>query len=139
MWYQALNDNAPDYVHQMFASLVPGFATISIALHNQIGGGASVFHDTSAQQPVVAAEMLPILPPSSGDKNPDHVSKFYLESLLECMVHTVVKLEWHDKESHQYRSFNFLLEKFKEHYMPKICPGFCEETSLYRPNLGNIL
>lgn len=65
--YQALNDNAPEYVHKMFASLVPGF-------HNQLltasQASGSVFHD--AQHPVSAPEMLPILPPSNSEKPLDH-------------------------------------------------------------------
>ncbi|CAH0550342.1 unnamed protein product [Brassicogethes aeneus] len=133
MWYQALNDNAPEYVHNMFATLVPGFNN-NISIHPQTFGG-SVFHDTSVQYPVTAAELLPILPPSNAEKAPDHPAKFFLETLLEYMIGTVVKLEWHDKPAHHHRCFNFLLERFKMYYLPKICPGFCHETSLYRPNL----
>lgn len=133
MWYQALNENAPEYVHNMFAALVPGFYS-QIVLPTQSSG--SVFHDTSAQNPITPVEILPILPPSSAEKPPEHSSKFYLEALLENMVHTVVKLEWQDKASYHHRCFNFLLEKFKIYYLPKICPTFCNETSVYRPNLG---
>lgn len=97
--------------------------------------GGSVFHDNSAQQPVTPTELQPILPPSSGEKSPEHASKYYLEALLEYMVHTVVKLEWHDRNSQRHRCFNFLLEAFKVYYLPKICPNFSAETSLYRPNL----
>ncbi|KAJ8980173.1 hypothetical protein NQ317_011417 [Molorchus minor] len=132
MWYQALNENAPDYVHNMFAALVPGFLNQSVLPVQSTG---SVFHDTSAQNPVSPPELLPILPPSSGEKPLDHPSKFYLEALLEYLVHTVVKLEWQDKSAYTHRCFNFLLEKFKMYYMPKICPNFCYEMSLYKPNL----
>ncbi|KAJ8941367.1 hypothetical protein NQ314_010430 [Rhamnusium bicolor] len=132
MWYQALNENAPEYVHSMFAALVPGFHNQYVLQAQSTG---SVFHDTSAQNPVTPTELLPILPPSSGEKPPDHPSKFYLEALLEYIVLTVVKLEWQDKSAYHHRCFNFLLEKFKYYYLPKICPNFCEETSLYRPNL----
>lgn len=131
--YQALNDNAPDYVDMMFASLVPGFQSQNVFQSQNIG---SVFHDTSAQNPVTPTELLPILPPSSGEKAPDHLSKFYLEALLEYMVHTVVKLEWQDKTAYYHRCFSFLLEKFKLYYLPKICPNFDFDTSLYKPNLG---
>ncbi|KAL1487986.1 hypothetical protein ABEB36_015366 [Hypothenemus hampei] len=131
MWYQALNENSPEYVHKMFASLVPGF-------HNQLitasqTGGGSVFHD--GQHPVNAPELMPILPPSSGEKAPEHPGKFYLEALLDHMVHTVVKLEWQDKLAHHHRCFSFLLEQFKIYYLPKICPDFYYGTSLYQPNL----
>lgn len=131
--YQALNENAPDYVDMMFASLVPGFQNQNV-FHSQNTG--SVFHDTSAQNPVTPTELLPILPPSSGEKAPDHPSKFYLEALLEYMVQTVVKLEWQDKSAYYHRCFSFLLEKFKLYYLPKICPHFNFDTSLYMPNLG---
>ncbi|CAG9861658.1 unnamed protein product [Phyllotreta striolata] len=132
MWYQALNDNAPEYVHNMFGALVPGFGNQNVFQSQNSG---SVFHDTSSQFPITATELLPILPPSSGERPPDHSSKFYLEALLEYMVHTVVKLEWQDKTAHHHRCFSFLLEKFKLYYVPKICPNFCKESSLYAPNL----
>ncbi|CAG9813221.1 unnamed protein product [Phaedon cochleariae] len=132
MWYQALNDNAPEYVHNMFAALVPAFSgQTATPLQNS----ASVFHDTSAQNPVTPTELLPILPVSSGEKVPDYSSKFFLEALLEYMVHTVVKLEWQDKSAYHHRCFGFLLEKFKRYYLPKLCPHFWKETSLYKPNL----
>lgn len=117
----------------MFAELVPGFHAQNTSNSLNLG---SVFHDTSIQYPVTPSELLPILPPSSGEKQPENPSKFYLEALLEYMVHTVVKLEWQDKSAFHHRCFNFLLEKFKIYYLPKICPHFCRETSLYKPNLG---
>ncbi|XP_017775856.1 PREDICTED: ral GTPase-activating protein subunit alpha-1 isoform X1 [Nicrophorus vespilloides] len=128
MWYQALNENAPDQVHHMFASIVPGFVAKS-AFPLQASG--SVFHDSSAQNPVTPIELLPILPATSSD----NVNKSYMDILLENMANTVVRLEWHDKASHHHRCFHFLLERFKIHYLPKLCPQFCQETSLYRPNL----
>ena len=133
MWYQALNENSPEYVHCMFASLVPGFANPSMIASQ---ASNSVFHDTSLQNPVTSVEILPILPPTGAERIPEHSSQLYLETLLEHMVNTVVRLEWHDKPSHNHRCFNFMLEMFKTFYLPKICPNFCYETSLYRPNLG---
>lgn len=120
----------------MFASLVPGFQIQNVFQTQSTG---SVFHDTSAQNPVTPIELLPILPISSGEKAADQPSKIYLEVLLEYMVHTVVKLEWQDKIAYYHRCFSFLLEKFKLFYLPKICPNFCFETSLYRPNLGKFV
>lgn len=136
MWYQALNENAPEYVHNMFASLVPGFSNQTNLTFKASG---SVFHDTSAQNPVVCTELLPILPLSGNERVPEHTSKQFLETLLEKMVTTVVRLEWHDKTSHHHRCFHFLLEQFKTYYLPKLCPNFCYETSLYKPNLGNAI
>ncbi|KAK9884222.1 hypothetical protein WA026_005171 [Henosepilachna vigintioctopunctata] len=129
--YQALNENAPDYVDGMYASLVPGF--ISPSAVTVQSNGSSIFHDTNIHQPVLPSELLPILPPSTSEKTTDFPSKLFLEALLEHMVQSVVKLEWLDKTAHYHRCFNFLLEKFKIFYLPKICPNFRADTSLYRP------
>lgn len=59
----------------------------------------------------------------------------FMDVLLELMVSTVVRLEWQDKTAHHHRCFHFLLEQFKIHYLPRICPDFDYTTSLYRPNL----
>nr|CAI5843999.1 unnamed protein product [Callosobruchus analis] len=128
MWYQALNENAPQYVHHIFASIVPGF-------HSPAPPYNPPLSPPDPHQPVAPAELLPLLPPNSGERPPDHPGRFYLEALLEYMVHTTVKLEWQDKAAYHHRCFNYLLEKFKTYYLPKICPNFCQETSLYRPNL----
>lgn len=136
MWYQALNNNAPDYVHNMFASLVPGF---SEQINLPMKACGSVFHDTGVQYPVTCVELLPILPPSGTEKPLDQPSKFFLEALLEHMVNTVVRLEWHDKASQHHKCFQFLLDQFKIFYLPKLCPSFSYETSLYKPSLGNYL
>ncbi|XP_018324376.1 probable Rho GTPase-activating protein CG5521 isoform X2 [Agrilus planipennis] len=133
MWYQALGENAPEYIHKTYSSLVPNFGQEKQDVTAQIG--SSIFHDTSAQNPVTSFELLPILPPSGAEKLPDQPSKLFLETLLEYMVTTVVKLEWHDKLSRQHRCFSFLLEQFKIYYLPKLCPNFCYGTSIYSPNL----
>lgn len=132
MWYQALNENAPEDVHNMFSNLVPGVGNNNTTVSVQ--GSGSVFHDT--QHPVTPYELLPVLPPSGGEKGPEHPSRFFLDALLDHMVYTVVKLEWHDKASHHHQCFHFLLEKFKAFYLWKICPNFSNETSVYNPNLG---
>lgn len=134
--YQALNENAPDYVDGMYASLVPGFINPSAVTVQPTG--MSIFHDTNVHHPVTSAELLPILPPSTSEKPPDHPSKLFLEALLEHMVQSVVKLEWHDKPAYYSRCFHFLLEKFKVYYLPKICPNFSIQTSLYNPILGEL-
>lgn len=131
-----MDENAPEYVHEMFASLVPGFHNIA-SLPTRASG--SIFHDTNAQHPISPSELLPVLPPSGGEKPVEQTSKIFLEAVLEYMVTTVVRLEWQDKASHHHRCFHFLLEMFKRFYLPKICPGYCHETSLYEPDLSEHL
>lgn len=117
----------------MFASLVPGF-TQQTTPPTQTSG--SIFHDTNVQHPISPSELLPVLPPSGGEKPIEQTSKIFLEAVLEYMVTTVVRLEWHDKTSHHHRCFHFLLEMFKKYYLPKICSNYCYETSLYTPILS---
>lgn len=139
MWYQALNDNAPRYVHEMFAGLVPGFVCLTKKGKEVVVDGrtsaSSVFHDTNVQNPISPSELLPILPPSTTEKQPEQTTKLFFDTVLDNMVITVVRLDWHDKTM-QHRCFNFLLEMFKLHYMPKLFPNFDRDTSLYSPNLG---
>lgn len=49
MWYQALGDNAPETLHAIFATLVPGFPSPfpGQGLCTLNRSSTSVFHDTS--------------------------------------------------------------------------------------------
>lgn len=117
----------------MFQSLVPNLAPNTPPPSEP---SSSVFHDTNMQNPVSPGELLPLLPPSGGERPPEHSAQLFLETLLQHMMTTVIRLEWHDKASRQHRSFQFLLQQFKIYYLPHICPNFCYETSLYKPILG---
>lgn len=163
MWYQALGENAPEHIHQMFASLVPGFPPQQPSPYKserKIDGkkdklakvigcddkdkrefydtqlSQSTFHDNgSSQCPVTPVDNGPILPPQSGEKPLDNETVRFLEALLEFMVTQVVKIEWRDKSSRQHKTFQFLLERFKATYLRYICPEFDDNFSLYKPNL----
>lgn len=121
----------------MFASLVPNLTaqpeTSQPSSHSSTN---SVFHDTNMQNPVSPGELLPLLPPTGGERPPEHGAQLFLETLLQHMVTTVIRLEWHDKTARQHRSFQFLLQQFRIFYLPLICKDFCYETSLYKPILG---
>ncbi|XP_068982443.1 probable Rho GTPase-activating protein CG5521 isoform X5 [Bombus flavifrons] len=163
LWYQALGENAPDHIHQMFASLIPGFPPQQPSPYKserKIDGkkdklvkvigcddkdkkefydtqlSQSTFHDNGSNQcPVTQVDSGPILPPQSGEKPLDNETVRFLEALLEFMVSQVVKIEWRDKSSRQHKTFQFLLERFKTTYLRHICPEFDENFSLYKPNL----
>ncbi|XP_076666780.1 putative Rho GTPase-activating protein CG5521 isoform X8 [Andrena cerasifolii] len=163
LWYQALGENAPEHIHQMFASLVPGFPPQLPSPYKsdrRIEGrrdklarvigcddkdkkefydtqlSQSTFHDNgSSQCPVAPVDSGPILPPQSGEKPLDNETVRFLEALLEFMVTQVVKIEWRDKSSRQHKTFQFLLERFKASYLRHICPEFDDNFSLYKPKL----
>ncbi|XP_029671888.1 ral GTPase-activating protein subunit alpha-1 [Formica exsecta] len=163
LWYQALGENAPKHIHQMFASLVPGFPPHQASPYKcdrKTEGkkeklvkttnseerdkkefydtqlGQSTFHDNGSNQcPISQVDGGPILPPQSGEKPLDNETVRFLEALLEFMVTQVVKIEWRDKSTRQYKTFQFLLERFKATYLRHICPEFDDNFSLYKPNL----
>ncbi|XP_066587129.1 probable Rho GTPase-activating protein CG5521 isoform X2 [Prorops nasuta] len=163
LWYQALGDNAPDHIHQMFSCLVPGFPprqgspskydrkndTKKDKSYKAFGIdekekkdccesslAQNSFHDNcGAQCPVTSVDNGPILPPQSGEKPLDNETVRLLEALLEFMVTQVVKIEWRDKATRQHKCFQFLLERFKATYLRYICPEFNNNFSLYKPNL----
>nr|XP_046485435.1 probable Rho GTPase-activating protein CG5521 [Neodiprion pinetum] len=163
LWYQALGDNAPEHIHQMFACLVPGFPPSQASPYKlerksdnkkdkptksasyddkekrefyDTQLGQSIFHDTGVTQgPISLVDGGPILPPQSGEKPLDHETVRFLEALLDFMVSQVVKVEWRDKHARQHKAFQFLLERFKATYLRYICPEFNDNFSLYKPNL----
>ncbi|XP_058057907.1 probable Rho GTPase-activating protein CG5521 [Anopheles bellator] len=159
LWYQALGDNAPPFVHGMFTELVPGlsvpqrgkgreviglipgdsdFIATDMLNHPNLKGelGGSVFHDTTATHPVKSPEIQPLIPPSSSERTAAPDPRDGLEILLDCMVQSCGCLKWRDNSPHRHiRTFNFLLTKFREQYLPVFCPSFDYSTSVYEPKL----
>uniref|UniRef100_A0A2M4A455 Putative rho gtpase-activating protein n=1 Tax=Anopheles triannulatus TaxID=58253 RepID=A0A2M4A455_9DIPT len=159
LWYQALGDNAPPFVHGMFTELVPGlsvplrgkgrevigpipgdseFIATDLLNHPNLKGelGGSVFHDTSATHPVKSPEIQALIPPSSSERSAPPDPRDGLEILLDCMVQSCGCLKWRDNSPQRHiRTFNFLLTKFREQYLPVFCPSFDYSTSVYEPKL----
>lgn len=159
MWYQALGENAPQIVHSMFTELVPGLTVPhknyigpssdvefgissnvdNILNHPNLRGelGASVFHDTSNSHPVMSADIGPLLPPTSSEKgtaapNP----RDGLEILLECITASCSVMRWRENAQLKHiRGCNFLLQRFREIYLPVLCPNFDHSFSVYEPRL----
>ncbi|VVC33952.1 Hypothetical protein CINCED_3A022064 [Cinara cedri] len=135
LWYQILGDNAPETINAIFCTLVPG-------LSNSIpdNSGLTVFWNSctnpivldNISSPVAAVETSILYPPQMGEKQPDDVVKYYLESLLELMVNQVPRIMWKDLKNCQRRCFNFLFEKFKEYYLPVIFPDYSISTNIYK-------
>lgn len=152
LWYQALCENAPPHVHAMFTELVPGlivpqrgqiglaeteFNTMDLMNHPNMKGemGASVFHDTGVH-PVRSPEATPLLPPASNERTTAPDPRDGLEVLLDGMLKATGGLRWRDNTPQRHmRSFAFLLHRFKEVYLPLICPNFDYFTSIYDPKL----
>uniref|UniRef100_A0A8D8AP22 Probable Rho GTPase-activating protein CG5521 n=1 Tax=Culex pipiens TaxID=7175 RepID=A0A8D8AP22_CULPI len=154
LWYQALGDNAPPFVHGMFTELVPGltvpqkgktgplaldseFIATDVLNHPNMKGelGGSVFHDTGAH-PVKSPEIQPLIPPSSHERTAAPDPRDGLEILLDCMVQSCGCLKWRDNNPQKHiRTFNFLLSRFREQYLPVFCPSFDYSTSIYEPKM----
>lgn len=111
-----MGHNAPDSVHAIFATLVPGFSSpipehpglaalwnnhsSSINLHENLLS-KSLTNDINNivytkiiiflnLGPVGTVETNLLYAPQMGEKQPDDVVKYYLESLLELMVNQVI-------------------------------------------------
>ncbi|KAH8417830.1 hypothetical protein KR222_006712 [Zaprionus bogoriensis] len=152
-WYQTLGENAPSYVHAMYADLIPGlivpqkgvvgpdteFSATDFLSHPNMkadGGMASVFHDNAFSHPVQSSEVVALLPPSSSEKSAPPDPRDGLEVLLNSMVQTAACLRWRDNRAQKdHRAFAFLLQRFKEVFLPVFSPSFDASTSIYNPRL----
>lgn len=136
----------------MFTELIPGlnipqkgqiglteteFMANDLMNHPNMKGemGASVFHDTGAH-PVRSPDATPLLPPASNERTAAPDPRDGLEVLLDGMLRATGGLRWRDNTPQRHmRSFAFLLQRFKEVYLPLICPNFDYFTSIYEPKL----
>lgn len=152
LWYQALCENAPPHVHAMFTELIPGlfvpqkgqiglaeteFTAMDLMNHPNMKGemGTSVFHDTGVH-PVRPPEATPLLPPASNERTAAPDPRDGLEVFLDGMLKATAGLRWRDNTPQRHmKSFAFLLHRFKEVYLPLICPNFDYFTSIYDPKL----
>ncbi|XP_070503032.1 probable Rho GTPase-activating protein CG5521 isoform X2 [Chironomus tepperi] len=161
MWYQALGiseHGAPEEAHAMFNELVPGLTIpqknkqgpqtvsptsevpIKETLHDlsnhpnfrSIETGQSVFHD----QPTKAPDITPLILPASNERTVTPDPKDGLEIVLEAMVQSTGCLKWSDNNiQRHFKGFHFLLERFREVYLPVFCPNFDNSASIYEPKM----
>lgn len=152
LWYKVLGENAPSYVHEMFADLSPGliipqrslldipdteFDTSDVLSHPnmKVEVGTSVFHDMKLH-PVQGSELGALFPLSSNEKAGPLDPKEGLEIFLNCMVQTTGSIKWRDNSTQKdCKSFVFLLNRFKEVFLPVFCPDFDFSNSIYEPKL----
>lgn len=137
----------------MYADLIPGlivpqkgvmgpdteFSSTDFLSHPNMkadGGMASVFHDNAFSHPVQSSEVVALLPPSSSEKSAPPDPRDGLEVLLNSMVQTAACLRWRDNRAQKdHRAFAFLLQRFKEVFLPVFSPSFDASTSIYNPRL----
>lgn len=161
MWYQALGiseHGAPEEAHAMFNDLVPGLTipqrnkqgpqtvspTSEVPLKETVYDltnhpnfrvgemGQSVFHD----QPTKAPDITPLILPASNERTVTPDPKDGLDILLESMVQSTGCLKWSDNNiQRHFKGFHFLLERFREVYLPVFCPNFDNSASIYEPKL----
>jgi hypothetical protein len=163
MWYQALGiseHGAPEEAHVMFADCVPGltiphknkqgpqistspttneftpkdFSQELINHPNFRSGemGQSVFHD----QPMKAPDITPLILPASNERTITPDPQTGLELLLECMIQSTGCLKWTDNNVQRHlKGFHFLLQRFREVYLPVFCPNFDNSASIFEPKM----
>ncbi|ELU01115.1 hypothetical protein CAPTEDRAFT_167900, partial [Capitella teleta] len=129
VWYQILMDNAMKECHDTYRCLVPKLGNTDTSQTDIF----TVKNAVNSKRKVCAVEITPLLLPQSGDKQPENMTKYMLESLLTFMVSEVNKIEWPNHKMPEF-SFNFLFNKFKEFYLGNIFPDL-RETNIYSPCL----
>lgn len=160
IWYQALGDSehgAPEEAHAMFNDLVPGltvpqrgkqgpqlsptqeFSTRDfhdLSNHPNFRSGADLGHSVFHDQPQKAPDITPLILPASNERTIAPDPRDGLEILLECMVQSTGCLKWSDNNIQRHlRGFHFLLQRFREVYLPVFCPNFDHSTSIFDPKL----
>ncbi|XP_076442581.1 ral GTPase-activating protein subunit alpha-1-like isoform X3 [Babylonia areolata] len=139
VWYQILQDSASDECHQIFQQLVPGLGDGDLCdLFSKSLSTPDIEQQLSINRPasisgiIAAGEITPILP-STSEKMPDNITKYFLDHLLNYMVSEVIKIEWMNKEMRE-ASFTFLFNKFKTKYLLWLLPDF-HARDIYEPVL----
>ncbi|KAL4238881.1 Ral GTPase-activating protein subunit alpha-2 [Mactra antiquata] len=130
IWYQILQDNASEDCHKIFLQLVP-----------QLGDGENqdLLNGRMATTPdtyggiISAGEITPILP-IPGEKQPENITKFFFDALLQFIVSEVIKIEWLNKDMREV-CFVFLFNKFKHSYLKWLLPDFDKTRTIYDPVL----
>ncbi|XKL61926.1 hypothetical protein PGB90_001759 [Kerria lacca] len=137
IWYQILGDNVPECAHAIFATIVPGFSSPidgheGLEILSKIPPVGTFYNDS----PVTPADIHPVYPPPSGEKQQDDPMKYFLDTLLEFMVTQVSRIKWNDLwNERRHKCFTFLFEKFKMYYLSIIFPDYCDSTNIYKPVL----
>nr|KAG5712285.1 hypothetical protein BaRGS_023864 [Batillaria attramentaria] len=129
VWYQILQDNASDECHRIFQQLVPGLGEGDL---NDLFSSRAGSTPDSISGMIAAGEITPILP-STTEKMPENITKYFLDHLLNYMVSEVIKIEWMNKEMREV-SFTFLFNKFKSKYLLWLLPDF-HARDIYEPVL----
>ncbi|XP_053376419.1 ral GTPase-activating protein subunit alpha-2-like isoform X3 [Mercenaria mercenaria] len=141
IWYQILQDNASEECHQIFLQLVPGLGDGEqqdvlcgrTASTPDIRASSTSLSGISYGGIIAAGEITPILP-VPGEKQPDNITKFFFDALLQFLVSEVIKIEWMNKDMREV-CFVFLFNKFKRSYLNWLLPDFDRNRTIYDPVL----
>lgn len=146
--------NAPSYVNDIYADLVPGllttkvlkgpseveFDSVNILDHPNMKSqpGLSVFID-SFSHPIQSIEVAAIIPPNLNEKIVPPDPRDGLDVLLNYMVQTIGVIKWRDSDiisQKHKKTFMFLFEKFKAVYLPVVCPSYDSTNTIYNPSFN---
>ena len=89
-----------------------------------------------SNNPVIAAEIEPMIPSFIIEPQPKDYTIFYLQHLLNFMVNQVAKVQWTENRKLKHRHcFRFLFEQFNQIYLRQIFAELDDQFSFYEPNL----
>jgi hypothetical protein len=147
-------------VETIYASLVPGLVPslpnhflqsqqnpsnasnfVNPSLHDSNGNNLTaginstdVMTVTLNASSVQSCPVEPFVPAFHSDPQPQDVTCYYLQCLMDYMITQTSKIYWRDnRESKQLKCFEFLLEQFRKIYLMHIFPNLTN-VSLYNPS-----
>lgn len=89
-----------------------------------------------SNNPVIAAEIEPMIPSFNIEPQPKDYTIFYLQHLLNFMVNQVAKVQWTENRKQKHRQcFRFLFEQFNAVYLRQIFAELDDQFSFYDPQL----
>nr|CAB3265418.1 ral GTPase-activating protein subunit alpha-1 [Phallusia mammillata] len=135
LWLRTLQENALPQTLLLYACLVPGFPPPTFSDGKPYSLEWLVNVPINEEYGVHQVEIASLVPPSSGEKTPSDVTKFFLDALLEFMVLKSHALQWKQEHKMAKQCFSFLWNLFKENYLPHAFPDFDHSTSIYNPVL----
>ncbi|RWS02609.1 ral GTPase-activating protein subunit alpha-1-like isoform X2 [Dinothrombium tinctorium] len=158
IWYQILENVNDQEVEQMFMSLVPGivphipnpflvkndqtvhskeaffYADYSLNATNEETVSPDTSVISSSSLVIAPCEIEPLVPVFSIEPQPQDVTCYYLQCLMDYIVSQVTKIQWKEQKEYKHlKSFEFLFKKLRLIYFPYIFPNLNDKFSFYSP------
>ncbi|RWS27967.1 ral GTPase-activating protein subunit alpha-1-like protein, partial [Leptotrombidium deliense] len=142
IWYQIIEDVNDHEAEQMFMSLVPGIVpsvpNLFQTKNDQSSKETSFYTDytpsNNANNDSVSPCELEPLVPVTNEPEPQDITCYYLQCLMDYVVSQVTKVQWKEHKASRHRkSFEFLFSRLRIVYFDHIFPNLNKNFVFYSP------